>query len=764
MLRLHRPLLLIVWLLLAALPAQAHAHLQRSSPAAGQQLSAAPAEIRLWFTEALEARHSRITLRDATGATLELPPATVDPADPHQMAVPLGALPDGVYTVVWRALSAADGHLTEGSFPFSIGIGIGVAAGDLAGVASVETLIPPDSALVRWLHFLALALCLGSLAFWHFVWRPARPDQAAPRLRWLIRAGWLCLGLATGLTLLLQTASISGSGLLAAAFDPALAGIVLETRFGQLWLVRVALWLLLLPGVLWLTPARPGLSWLTLSAGGGLLLAHSLFSHASAAPDMAAAVVADWLHLAASSAWAGGLVALAAAWSDLAPAERPQQLGRLTAAFSNYARVLVALLIVTGFYAAWLHIGSPEALLTTFYGQALLVKMALFAPLLLIAAFNFISTQRRLHSDSPRWPRSLRAAVTAEIALISGVLLAAGTLTAGSPARVTLAQRQALATQPAPPALYVMENSDDLHVHLEITPGTVGENTFALSLFNLADGTLIRDAGRIRLRFDNREQNSGQSELRPELQPDGTYSIRGTNLSLPGTWRIRITIQRPGRFDTVVDLTPTVTAPAPLPPPILEAAPPPVERRIALILAGAALLLIGGFGVGWARPRQVLVSGGGLFAAAGCLAGVLCLVSGVAVPVPESAGSSGTFSARDAWALSNAAGQTGAVYLTLENNTDTPRQFINATTLAATAVEIHATRIVDDIARMERLTALDIPAGQRLEIAPGGYHLMLIDLQRELIPGERFPLTLHFADGQSQMLEVQVLARPPARP
>jgi putative copper export protein len=63
---------------------------------------------------------------------------------------------------------------------------------------------------------------------------------------------------------------------------------------------------------------------------------------------------------------------------------------RQVTAFSNYARAAVPLLIVTGLYAAWLEVGSVEALLRTVYGQALLVKLILFLPLLAVAGINLL--------------------------------------------------------------------------------------------------------------------------------------------------------------------------------------------------------------------------------------------------------------------------------------------------------------------------------------------------------------------------------------
>src|SRR5690606_27488565 len=110
------------------------------------------------------------------------------------------------------------------------------------------------------------------------------------------------------------------------------------------------------------------------------------------------------------------------------------------------------------------------------------------------------------------------------------------------------------------------------------------------------NGTPIEDASRIRLRFDNLDQNLGQSELRPVYDPDlGTYTVEGSNLSTPGNWRIRMTIQRPGQFDLVTDFeAEIVPAPAPVQPAVDDSLPF-LGRVIASSLTGLLLIGAGGF-------------------------------------------------------------------------------------------------------------------------------------------------------------------------
>jgi methionine-rich copper-binding protein CopC len=102
--------------MLLAGPVFGHAKLLRTLPAADAQLPAAPASLTLMFNE--NVRLAVLTLT-ADGKTI---PVTVDRSLPPapQVSVPLPALTAGKYQVQWSALSAADGHVTKGTFSFVV--------------------------------------------------------------------------------------------------------------------------------------------------------------------------------------------------------------------------------------------------------------------------------------------------------------------------------------------------------------------------------------------------------------------------------------------------------------------------------------------------------------------------------------------------------------------------------------------------------------------------------------------------------------------
>lgn len=79
----------------------------------------------------------------------------------------------------------------------------------------------------------------------------------------------------------------------------------------------------------------------------------------------------------------------------------------------------------------------------------------------------------------------------------------------------------------------------------------------------------------------------------------------------------------------------------------------------------------------------------------------------------------------------------------------------------AGVAEIHEMAMQGDMMRMRAVPTLELPAGKAVELKPGGYHVMLMDLKQQLKPGESVPLTLvvEGKDGKRETLEVKAPVR-----
>lgn len=104
----------------AAAPAAfAHAYLDRTVPEAASTVRGSPAEVKLWFSHALEPAFSTVRVVDRNGRQVDRKDKRIDARETTLLRVSLLPLPPGSYRVIWRVLSA-DGHVTRGDFGFEV--------------------------------------------------------------------------------------------------------------------------------------------------------------------------------------------------------------------------------------------------------------------------------------------------------------------------------------------------------------------------------------------------------------------------------------------------------------------------------------------------------------------------------------------------------------------------------------------------------------------------------------------------------------------
>ncbi|MFM9971343.1 MAG: copper chaperone PCu(A)C [Burkholderiales bacterium] len=95
----------------------------------------------------------------------------------------------------------------------------------------------------------------------------------------------------------------------------------------------------------------------------------------------------------------------------------------------------------------------------------------------------------------------------------------------------------------------------------------------------------------------------------------------------------------------------------------------------------------------------------------------------------------------DPWVRATVATQkSSGAYMHLASKDDA--RLVSVSSTVAGVVEIHEMALVDNVMRMRAVPGIDIRAGKGAELKPGGYHLMLLELKRQLKEGESIPLTL----------------------
>lgn len=380
-----------VVLLAWAGPASAHASLESTVPAAGEQVDEPPAEVVLTFSEGVEASLGAVRVYDSNADRVDAGGAHHPDGHGDEVAQALPAdLSDGSYVVTWRVVSD-DGHPVHGAFTFQVG---DVATGDTAALA--RRLLAADGgsstvgglyAVVRFAVFASLILLVGAAAFCLVAWPEGLGVGRARRLLW---SAWGVAVAATVVSIGVEGAYV-GALPLADVLDPDVASSVLDTRFGRVALLRLAL-LVAVGGLLLAqrhrtegaAPPSPLQRVALAVVGVALLVTPGLGGHASSGRLVPFALATDVVHLGAAALWLGGLTVLLAI---VLPRRQPAELAQVVPRFSALAFAAVAALVVTGSFQAWRQVGSLEALRSTTYGRLLSVKLALFA---VMVAFGYL--------------------------------------------------------------------------------------------------------------------------------------------------------------------------------------------------------------------------------------------------------------------------------------------------------------------------------------------------------------------------------------
>lgn len=103
--------------------------------------------------------------------------------------------------------------------------------------------------------------------------------------------------------------------------------------------------------------------------------------------------------------------------------------------------------------------------------------------------------------------------------------------------------------------------------------------------------------------------------------------------------------------------------------------------------------------------------------------------------------------------------RNSAAYMTLTNRGSEPDRLLGASTAVAGKTELHTTIREGEVMRMREVQSIELKPGAEVKFAPGGLHVMLMDVQR-LKAGESFTLTLQFEKAGKQDVTVAVRSGP----
>jgi copper transport protein len=592
-----------VWLAAVGGPAGAHALLRESDPAAGSSLEKAPDRVVLTFTERPEEGLSGIQVLDTGGTPVQRGESAPVSGAPLQLAVGLGDLADGTYTVSWRVVSKDDGHVTAGSFAFGIGVPAPGATPATQAASQGETPSPSVAATVgRLALYAGLALLVGAAVTGLAVFGRVLPAGARPLLavaaaltvaggavRFLAEQARIdaplstLLGSSTGQGLVRLAAGVvvtaAATWLLATAIRPSaptrpsvVAPAHASTRPSASGPAPGPADLFTPvaapapappdPAAAVAAPAAPAPTspeggeparvdaWRLVLVGvaaGITMLLHVLVGHAAGpSPLRTVNLAVQWLHLLAVGAWIGGLVWLLA---GLRGRDRAEQVGSAVR-FSKLAAPVLGLVAITGLSRALHLAGGWQGLLDSGYGRLLDLKVALFLGLIALGAVNRFRIVPAL-AGGVRRLGGLRRNVRGEVVLAACILAITAVLSQLPPGKFVV--EQASARPPAPPTVQV-EGTDfatSVRIALTVTPGTPGPNTFTAKVTDYDSGE-DWPATRVALRLTPRDQPEiGATTLDLARDGEGLWKGQGSQLSIAGSWTVVGLVEGSGPAVTV---------------------------------------------------------------------------------------------------------------------------------------------------------------------------------------------------------------------
>ena len=115
-----------------------------------------------------------------------------------------------------------------------------------------------------------------------------------------------------------------------------------------------------------------------------------------------------------------------------------------------------------------------------------------------------------------------------------------------------------------------------------------------------------------------------------------------------------------------------------------------------------------------------------------------------------------------AWSRPAAAGTTAGGFMTLVNPGPKADALVSVESPLASAVQVHQSMMHDGMSMMHAVTSVPLPAGGSVTFAPGGYHLMFLEVAKALNVGDTLPATLTFASGAKVKATFVVGLAPPA--
>jgi copper transport protein len=512
-------------------PANAHAAALGTEPASGSTTETSPQRVLVRFASPVEISLGALRLVDEKGGNVAIGAPVHPGGEVNAVAASVSNLADGGYVAVYQVISS-DGHLTRGAFTFQVGRASAPVPTSLVtklSTTSERGALPVVTALARLLLYAGVMVAVGGLFFLRRCW----PDGARDiRARRVIQIASIVAVVASAALIGLAAAQASGRGITGFA-DTTGWRAVLSSEAGKWWVLRTVGAVLLAIVALAAADIGRRLWGLGLAATAAVVfVGMAKGGHGTSGRWPIAGVAMTIVHLAAASAWVGGLSVGLLALSGTGSIDRLKR-------FSNVALVSVIGLVGSGVVQSARQLRGWDGW-DTGYGRTLRSKLIVVAVLIVIGGLSRQFTRR---ADATG-PIKVRDLVGLEVVFATGVLALTMSLISAPPPAPA-------APRPFTSMLVVGSRTADIIVE----PAAQGVNTVHVTVQN-NDGS-IKNPSAITIRFSNEAAGIPAITALPTQRLANHASFENVLIPVTGEWKLEVLATYGGetvRFSTPVKI------------------------------------------------------------------------------------------------------------------------------------------------------------------------------------------------------------------
>jgi copper transport protein len=531
--------------------ASAHPFTEETIPNLTTNAPVNTTEVIVFFSEPVDINFSALKVFDSNGDQIDNKDTKYFENE-LSLIITTSPLENGVFTVSTKVLSKVDGHLVPDAFLFAVGdVIVDPSLFDKQG--SSELVFLPEAG-ARFPGLVGQTIVLGVVIASLFIWGTQNKQSIREELEKIEKFHhgkfMTITGIGLGLVFVsdilmiaVQTIRLETSPLLA-----------IQTDFGNIWLIRMAITIILLGIWFWLNRKKvltKKNQIVMFVASLALIATTSLIGHGAASGEPPALVL-DYVHNLVASVWIGGIFyfvfTLLPTFSQLKESSKEKMSLLMIPRFSIAFIIAIGVVVITGPILMWFLESDVGLITESVYGQLIILKIAIASAIIVLGGIlqfrvqknaekNFSSGKISVHK---KLKRTLKVDVVLGIILLGVVaLLTNGTLPAGEIQRVD--------AQETVYGFKTIEFTENTKFDINISPFSSGINTITVKTSDF-EGNSLQDSKQLKVKISNPSKNISPIEVSMELikQSENTPTKFQGELTFgfSGEWLVEIEAQR----------------------------------------------------------------------------------------------------------------------------------------------------------------------------------------------------------------------------